>query len=114
MKVDGNDISMTRGDSGGIYVRCYDSSNAMVPLVEGDTIYFTVKESAAREDKLIQKVVTEFSEGIAYIPIFPEDTKPLRFKRPYIYDVQLTRAGGSVHTIVRPAKFTVLEEVTYE
>ena len=34
MKVDGNDISMTR-DSGGIYVRCYDSSNAMVPLVEG-------------------------------------------------------------------------------
>ena len=85
-----------------------------VPFEDGDRVYFTVKESAEKEDKLIQKIATEFSDGVAYIPIFPRDTKPLKFKRKYVYDVQLTTASGDVFTIIQPSKFVVTEEVTYE
>jgi hypothetical protein len=113
MKVSGKNISMTRGDSEAISLSCTDSSKVGIPLVTGDTIYFTVKVSASDEAKAFQKVVTAFDAGIAYIDIMPNDTKSMCFGS-YVYDVQLTKANGTVTTIIPPSRFTLLEEVTYE
>jgi len=113
MKIDGTDITMTRGDTGTMRVTCFKSGVAL-PFEEGDTVYFTVKTSPSVEQKLIQKVIRDFVDGSAYIHILPEDTKELRFRRVHAYDIQLTLADGSVHTIVGPSKFIVTEEVTYE
>ena len=113
MRVEGTNISMIRGDTEYIEVVCRDSEGNMIPFVEGDTLYFTVKTNIHNEKKALQKVITEFDDGIAYIEIKPEDTKHLEFF-DYVYDIQLTSAEGVVTTIIPPSKFTIEGEVTYE
>lgn len=98
-------IAMTRGDSESITVTC------SVPFTSGDTVYFTVREDA-ESGIVLQKVITEFADGRAIIPILPEDTEPLDFGT-YLYDIQVTRAGGVVTTLIIPSRFKLNEEVTY-
>ena len=98
-------ITMTRGDSESITVRCSE------PFVSGDTVYFTVREDAESPVSL-QKVITEFPDGEAVIGIYPQDTESMDFGE-YVYDIQVTRADGTVTTLIVPSKFKLNEEVTY-
>ena len=109
MRIDiGNNIKMTRGDSEAITVSCEQQ-----PFVEGDKITITVRKSKKDTTKVMQKDVTEFVEGKALISIEPSDTSSLAFG-DYIYDIQITRADGTVKTIIKPATFTVELEVSYD
>jgi len=113
MKITRNNISMIRGDSETITVSCKDSNKADIPLVTGDTVYFTIKNTVNDIEKILQKVITEFVNGTAIIPISPEDTKTLDFST-YVYDIQLKFADGTIKTIITPSEFTIEGEVTYE
>ena len=113
MEIQGYNISMIRGDTETIKISCKDVQGVGVPLEDGDTLYFTVKSSVGTEEKEMQKVITEFPDGIGYINISPDDTKFMSF-RSYYYDIQLTRADRTVKTIIPPSIFTVKGEVTYE
>ena len=112
MIVQGTNLSMIRGDSESIIVKCQEN-NIDVPFVDGDIVYLTIKDNVYTETKLLQRVVTDFTDGKAIIYINPEDTKNIKFGRK-IYDVQLTRKDGKVSTIVPPSEFNILGEVTYE
>lgn len=113
MKINGTNISMIRGDSETITVQCKDSFGDYILFETGDTIYFTIKENVSTTTKLLQKIITVFIDGAAIIEINPLDTKELKFKE-YYYDIQLTRADGSITTIISPSKFRIEGEVTYE
>ena len=113
MKIQGYNISMIRGDTEAIKVLCTDAQGVSVPLEDGDTLYFTVKSYVGAEEKEMQKVITEFPDGIAYINISPDDTKFMNVGIRY-YDIQLTRADGTVKTIIPPSMFTIKGDVTYE
>lgn len=113
MEIQGYNISMIRGDTETIKVSCKNDKGIGIPFEYGDILYFTVKQSVTTARKEMQKVITEFSEGIAYINITPDDTKSMGF-RNYYYDIQLTRADGTVKTIIPLSTFTVKGEVTYE
>ena len=113
MRVSGTDISMIRGDTEAIKVALRDVNGVKVDLVEGDTIYFTVKTSAMTTEIILQKIVTEFIDGEAHITIHPEDTKELSMRK-YLYDIQLTMKSGTVKTIVPTSAFTIEQEVTYD
>ena len=113
MEIQGYNISMIRGDTETIKVSCKNDKGKSIPFEYGDILYFTVKQSVNTERKEMQKVITEFSEGIAYINITPDDTKSMGFRNHY-YDIQLTRADGTVKTIIPPSMFTVKGEITYE
>ena len=107
MIVKNKSISMTRGDSESITVRCPE-----VPFETGDVITMTVREDA-QSDIVLQIAVTEFNaDGSALLPIAPEDTASLDFGK-YVYDIQLARADGTVTTLITPGRFTLTEEVTY-
>lgn len=109
MEFYGNDlknIKMPRGDSESITING-------LSLVPGDIVYLTVKEHINTSDIAFQKKITEFVSGSAIIGITPNDTKGLQF-RTYVYDIQLTRADGTVTTIVKPHEFTIEGEVTYD
>ena len=109
MKVEGTNLSMTRGDSETITISCEAR-----PFREGDVIRFTVKEDVFTKAKEMEKVVTEFTEeGEAVVVIQPEDTRGMGYKG-YRYDVQLTTADGTVTTIVKPSEFRLTAEVTWE
>lgn len=111
MEINETNISMIRGDSETITVYCEDNNGAKVNFETGDTIYLTVKQSVNSERKILQKIITEFVNGEAIIEIFPEDTKDFSF-RAYVYDIQLTRADGTVTTIIPPSDFVIEGEVT--
>lgn len=113
MKVSGKNMTMTRGDSEVITIECFLEDGTKMPFLEGDIVYFTVKETIHDEEKVLQKIITEFTDGKAIINIEPEDTKSLLFKT-YVYDVQLTRAEGTVTTVIPPSNFTIGGEVTYD
>ena len=113
MKIQGYNIVMIRGDTESIKVSCQDAQGVDVPLEDGDTLYFTVKTFVGTEEKEMQKVITDFPDGIAFINISPDDTK-LMSARNYYYDIQLTRADGTVKTIIPPSIFAVKGDVTYE
>ena len=113
MEIQGTNISMIRGDSEAIKVSCEDAQGVDVPLEDGDTLYFTVKKSTNTEEKILQKIVTEFTDGVALITIFPKDTRELKIGN-YYYDIQLNRANGQVKTIIPPSRFIINAEVTYE
>ncbi len=105
MKLNGINISMVRGDSESVTVRCSR------PFAAGDTLYLTVREDA-ESDIAMQKVVTEFPNGEAVFVIDTGDTEGLDFGS-YVYDIQATWADGTVKTLVGPARFRLTEEVTY-
>lgn len=107
MTLSGTNISMTRGDTETLTVRC------SVPFEEGDTVYMTARESV-EAPVAFQKIVREFGdEGEAVIVIDHEDTEGMDFG-DYLYDVQVTRDSGTVTTLVKPSKFTLTEEITYD
>lgn len=113
MRVNGTDIYMTRGDSETFRVSLYDKTiDAKRYFVDGDIVYFTVKTSTQTQTKLIQKIITEFEDGEARFHITPADTKDLKY-HTYVYDVQVNKQGG-VTTVIKPSKFVIEEEVTYE
>lgn len=111
MKIQGTSLSMIRGDTEVIAVSCIKDNEPYIQ--DGDTVYFTVKKSVNTEEKILQKVITVFSDNKALIEIEPEDTKDLAYGR-YKYDVQLTKFNGEVKTLVEPSSFIVEGEVTYE
>lgn len=111
MNISGLNISMTRGDSEYLIVRCTAD-----PFLSGDTITMTVRDGADG-DILFQKIVQDFTDGEARIDIEPSDTASFDFGA-YNYDIQLVRASGRVITLIppKPSKlpnFTLTEEATY-
>lgn len=107
MTLSGTNISMTRGDTETLTVRC------SVPFEDGDTVYMTARESV-EAPVAFQKIVRDFGdEGDAVIVIDHEDTEGMDFG-DYLYDVQVTRDSGTVTTLVKPSKFTLTEEITYD
>lgn len=113
MIVEGQNLSMVRGDSEAITVTMRKDDET-VPFTTGDTVYFTVKASPKLPDIALQKIVVDFTQdGAARIELKPEDTKKLT-PRQYWYDIQYTSAAGDVKTIVGKSMFTLREEVTCE
>jgi hypothetical protein len=112
MEINGKNIRLVRGDSDSITVQLSEGDTAR-PLVTGDIVYFTVKKSPYESAKVFQKIITEFVDGKAIIPITHDDTKDMEFKS-YVYDIQITFADGTVKTIVPPSQFEIMPEVTYE
>jgi len=120
MKVTGTTLGLRRGDSDSITLACFTDAAppVAIPLVIGDTVYFTVKTSPYTDIKILQKIITSFVDGKAVIPFLPIDTKMLDGKN-YVYDVQVTFSDATVRTIIPPATdsvayFNILPEVTYE
>lgn len=113
MKVRGTDLSMIRGDSESIILSLKEDGN-MIPFNQGDTVYFTVKQSSNTDKIMMQKIITTFNEdGNCIIEIYPDDTRDFSF-RDYVYDIQLNDSNGRVTTIIPCSKFTISKEVTYD
>ena len=113
MEIQGYNILMIRGDTETIKVLCQDIQGNAVPFNIGDILYFTMKKDINVENKILQKIITEFVDGVAYINISPNDTKAI-VVGSYYYDIQLTKVDGTVKTIIPPSMFSIRGEVTYE
>lgn len=104
-----NTIHLTRGDTArfsiGRIVNTVTNTD-YTPTAE-DTVTMTIKKTVLQADPFVQLIVP----GGEVLHIKPEDTKAMAFGK-YVYDVQLTTADGDVYTIIPPATFDLLKEVT--
>lgn len=101
MTINGSDIRMIRGDTeptGGDLPAL--RRHGARPFEEGDTVTLTVAWAMGPE--VLQKTVTSFQEGAAFVLLNHEDTNDLT-PGEYAYDVQLTAKDGMVATIIPPA-----------
>nr|DAW29654.1 MAG TPA: hypothetical protein [Caudoviricetes sp.] len=106
-KVDDNNISMIRGDSGVFTITITDTNGSPVELTEGDVLTFTLRRTPRSPTIVLQKTITDGT-----LTINPSDTQDMPFGS-YVYDVELKRADGYTDTIIPPHEFCILEEVTY-
>jgi len=115
MRVNGTDIYITRGDTERFEVSLFDKEDDIQrDFITGDKVYFTVKTSTQTKEKIIQKTIENFTDGKAIVLLESSDTQDLKYY-DYVYDVQMiTDSGSTVTTIIKPSKFVVEEEVTYE
>ena len=108
LQIDGNNISLTRGDSAHLTVSIINGATGEeYEMQPNDTLLLTIRESAvALGQALVQKVLT----GSKDFYFTPDDTKELRI-RTYKYDVEL-RTGSDIYTIIQCSDFELLPEVT--
>lgn len=104
-KVNGTNISLTRGDSATLHVDLTQGGAPYEPQ-EGDVLTLTVKKDAKDAEALL--TITADSECTFHFA--PSDTDGLAFGG-YKYDIQLT-TGEEVYTPI-VATFTITEEVTW-
>lgn len=103
-----NTIRLTRGDTAYLEVPLVDeASGETYTMRPGDKLTLSVKRNVKDEYCCFQKVV----EGSNLFKILPEDTADCDFTK-YKYDVQLDTADGDTFTVIEPACFTIMPEVT--
>ena len=103
LKIDNNEIYITRGDSG-IVELALEKDGEPYDYSE-DTVVFSVKRRPCDLNPVIQKEVVN-----GRITITPDDTDSLPFGM-YFYDIKVNTAGGDIVTAIVPTNFTVGEEV---
>lgn len=106
-KVQNNNISLIRGDSGVFTVTITDTNGTPVELTDSDVLTFTLRRTTRDPTIVLQKIIAG-----GELDIKPADTEGLTFGA-YIYDIELKRADGYVDTVIPPHKFLLMEEVTY-
>ena len=106
VKIQGNKIHLTRGDTLRVTVGITQDGEAYAP-VEGDSVRFALKRDLDDPNPLILR---DIPIDTLQLILVPEDTKPLDFGK-YWYDVELTKADGTVDTFIGPERFYITEEV---
>lgn len=106
-RVSGSTIAITRGDTGIFTLALNDSKGAPYDF-SNDEVLFTVKKTVQDTEALIQKRII-YGENVTILPV---DTSQLPYGS-YVYDIQVTTAGGIVDTVITPSPFVVKEEVTF-
>ena len=115
-KLNGNEISLTRGDTLCLQVRAIrKGTGEEYTPVEGDKLRFALKHSDMVAGRTAFKdlnplIVKDIPISTMQLKLDPIDTKNLKFGT-YTYDIELTFASGEVDTIIPYSKFNILPEV---
>lgn len=109
LQISGTSISMTRGDTAKIQIELSQSDGTPYTPGAGDVIRFAVKRLYT-DTRTLLKIDIPTTESPIVLEIKPTDTKKLPYGT-YKYDIQLTRADGTVDTFVDRASFVLTEEI---
>lgn len=101
--LNGNDITLTRGDSFIAMISIIEDGQPYTPQ-EGDVIRFAMKKTYYDDAPAVEKTIN----GLTLV-LNPEDTADLMVWA-YVYDIELTKADGTVQTFIS-GKLTLLPEV---
>ena len=114
VKVVGTKITMTRGDTLLLQVNIFQDDNEEYVCQPGDSVRFAARPAGLNAAK------TEYANNIVIdkpiptdslmLQLEPADTKQLPFGK-YVYDIELTKADGTVDTFITEATLILSPEV---
>lgn len=93
--ITGTSIALTKGDTFKCEITIYQDGTEY-ELQQGDVVRFAMKKNYASADVLITKELP----STLLLTLAPEDTKNLAVG-DYVYDIELTTAGGDVDTFIK-------------
>ncbi len=106
------DIEFPRGDTVPINFDLRDKNGAS--LNDLDEIYFTVKQSYAKQDYILQKRLTRgeitHNDGVFALVLTHKDTASLKYGK-YVYDIQIK--SGDYYKTVCIGQITLSNESTW-
>ena len=107
LKVTGNRIQLTRGDTMILQVSLKDETGEDYIPVETDKIYFRVKKQASKAEILIEK---EIPYDTLILQIDEDDTKDLKFDT-YSYEIELVTEANYHFTVIADSEFKITTEL---
>lgn len=108
VSISNNDIKITRGDTLETTISIMTRGGGAYVPSEGDAIRFAVKKKYADIQPLIVK---EIPINTMVLRLESTETKKLATgKEPYVYDVEITMANGTVDTFIS-GNIYIIEEV---
>lgn len=112
-KVEGNKITMTRGDTLILQVNISQGEEPYVP-VEGDSVRFAVKSRLNSRGTAFKEAEPLINKNIPtdtmLLTLEPDDTKQLPFGE-YAYDIEITFNNGVVDTFITNSPLILEPEV---
>lgn len=96
LKINGNSIKLTRGDTAYLEITIYTPDGKVYELQKNDKLEFCVREFPKKQQNcppLLDKVFEDRT-----IKINPNDTNFLKYGR-YFWDVSLIFANGDINTV---------------
>ena len=110
LKVSGQTIYLTRGDTALIQLTLKDSNGEAYVPTEGDVIRFAMKQKMTDDYEVLASV--EIPTDTLLLEIEPDITKGMAYNKnkPYKYDIELTYSTGRVDTFVSDADIYIMPE----
>lgn len=113
-KINGNNITLTRGDTLIVKIDLMRNGQAYTPQA-GDVIRFALKHNRLKQDgsdyaDTNPLVNITIPNDTMILEITPNATKQLAFGS-YVYDIEITFADGKIDTFIAEANFTIAPEV---
>lgn len=107
--VRGTSIWVTKGDTLDLTISLKTKDGENYPFVDGDSCRFAMKKSIKDSRPLISK---QIPIDTLHLRLESTETKILEASStPYVYDIQVTFADGTVNTVIALSKLYVMEEV---
>lgn len=107
VKVDGKRIEMAKGDTCILSISIKDTEGNDYTPQTGDVIRFAMKQRYTDANTIINKVIPNDTLDLR---IEPNDTKSLTTGK-YYFDVELTKADGTVDTFIPEGELVLKEEI---
>lgn len=107
LKVSGNKIELTRGDTMILEVNLKDESGADYTPEESDKVYFRLKRNATAKDMLLEK---EIPIDTMVLRLDVQDTSDLKFGT-YVYEIELVTSNDYHFTAIANEEFVISEEL---
>lgn len=109
VNINGTTITITRGDTLDVLLEIYLEDGTPYEARAGDVIRFALKQKYTDSAPI---PVKDISPATMILRLEADETKLLRAGWiPYVYDIQITMADGTVDTFIDRAKLIVTEEV---
>lgn len=109
LKISGNKISLTRGDSAYITLNIL-TNNGVYTLNDGDEVRVQVRDVPNTGDLIFEGNIDIVNDEIIW-HIIPSQTSGLEVKT-YYWDAQLQTPNGDIFTFIPASPFKLLDEVT--
>ena len=111
LKISGNKISLTRGDSAYITLTI-NTENDIYTLNDGDEVRVQVRDMPNTGELIFEGTIEMIEDEIVW-HIYPDQTKDLEVAT-YYWDAQLQTSNGDIFTFIPASAFKLLDEVTMD